>query len=916
MRGSKPVCLLCRLQVATATAKTRAVQWQTKAAGFSSASQKLDAASAIDAATQVSNDATVSESTANQSPPYVRRILSESHRTKSNVKISPAKATRKIGEQTSSRVDALFQQIIHEQQGLQDAASQASLPVEASIDLSLVRAIGKLQEMVNGNTPVADAYLYFRTEIKPAIQAPGVHVPQAYHRVKFALMEKVIAAKKADMLTEKLPTVADIFRIYAEEGELKPKQWAMLVGKLVECIVSIEDPLAEAQSILKHERQLALREAMLADLIESWKVLSLPRLAIVPTGENELTKGFWFPRLDKFSLVKFARKGNFPAAFSTVFPQYPRNQLGAPVAVLAIATYALMHDSKRCSINVRRDASRFMSKVAYLIALVEFRDKALQRELINTFPRLEKYVMGLWPKIKAYLKQNGASEDDPSTEMYTISVPTDNNRAARAFNAASIGRRLSYAHGTRNSGELDRLWEEFVGPEKAISDERAAQIRQHPELIDSFIKIRMAFNQPDQAIVAWGLLSKVGLRPTLRTWNLMLDGLRKAGNVDGIKNIWGKLVASGLKLDTAIWTTRVAGLIEAGDTEGGLRALEEMAQLWKKSVANEYNAAVKPSIEPVNAALTGLIRCKQLEVAESLLAWAGRQGIQPDVITFNTMLRPLVRDGNRSGDVQKLFAAMQDQGVHANEATFTIVLDAYFTKNEIPDPEAQAAVVADVASAMTAAGLELNMQTYGKMLHLLLRANSTAAAMAVVSHLYARNLELSPHIYTMLVEHCFAQNPPALDSVHLIVQRRRYLDFDDMDRIFYDRVIKGYVLVGEIHAALEVYSHVVGSGASLGLGTLNDLLRALLRQERLDDARNLVNEEKKRFENQHQNPNEHLRYWGHQFWQLATRYSLLDSKLSNVTDVRQVNRVVTIEKPVGVDEVKASEAASPPSNSS
>ncbi|KAI1742188.1 hypothetical protein F4680DRAFT_42310 [Xylaria scruposa] len=862
MRGSKPVCLLCRLQVAKATSKTRATQWQTRTAHLSTTSSRPDVAGAGRAVPDA------------QSPPYVRKTLSGTHSPTSNVQTSQTKVD---GEQLSSRVDVLFQQIIKEQQGLEDGIGGASTHESASIDLSLVQAIGKLQEMVDDrNIPVASAYSYYQTEIVPAVGVPGTHVPKAYHRVKFALLEKLIAAKKADMITATLPTVADIFKIYAEVGELKPKQWVALVGELVQCIVNM-DPTAKTQSILEYERQLALREAMLADLVESWKVLSLPRHAISTEGENELTNNFWFPRLDKFSLKQFAKKGNFSVAFSTLFPQYPRNLLGTPVAVLAIATYALLHDSERCSVDVRNNATRFMSKVAYLITFVNYRDAVLQREIASTFPGLEGYVMGLWPKIRAFLDQKRVFEDDGSTEMKRILGSNDKNQETRFFNAASIGSRLEKSHPTRNSGEIDRLWEEFVGSDKTISEERAAQIRKNLYLIDSFIKIRMTFNQPDKAIVAWNVLGKVGLKPSLRTWNLMLDGLSKAGNINGLKNIWTKLAKSGMKLDTAIWTTRIAGLIKCGDVEGGLHALEQMASLWDKDP--NKTVAVKPTIEPVNAALTGLIHRKQHDAAEKLLHWAGRRGIKPDVFTFNTMLRSVIRDGNRDDDVQKLFATMQSQGVRVDEATFTIVLDASLSKNEVRDPEEQASIVADVASAMAAAGLELNMQTYGKMIYILLRSNATVAAMAVVNHLYKRNLELSPHIYTMLVENCFAQNPPALDTVHLFVKRRRHLDFDDMDHIFYDRVIRGYVQVGETAAALDVYKHVVSSGASMSLGALNDLLRVLLRQDHRQEAREMVNREKKRFEKQNPDPEEHARYWGHQFWALARSYNLLDSPL-------------------------------------
>ncbi|KAI0435105.1 hypothetical protein F5Y09DRAFT_104450 [Xylaria sp. FL1042] len=875
MRCSKPVCLLCRLQVTQATSKTHAVPWQTQTVRLSTTpSSRRDIAGAGGTAP---NETVVSEQTSNpsqsQSPAYLHRVASPKHRPSLNPsKLQvPASRTRITGNQPSSRADVLFQQIVQGQNGPRDAAGYVSPGAGSMVDLGLVKAIGKLQEMIDQDTPVADAYRYYRTEITPAVQAPGTYVPQAYHKVKLSLLEKLVVAKKADMFAEELPTVADIFRAYVELDELKPKKWAILVGELIQCIVNM-DPSTGTQTIAEYERQFALRKAMLADLIESWKLLSLPRNAISPTSEDQLTKDFWFPRLGRFTLGKFARTGNFTAAFSTLLPHYPRSHIGTPVAVLAIATYALMHDSQRCSVEIRQNATRFMSKVASLVIFVDYRDEDLRKDLVNTFPDLEEYVMGLWPKIKVYLEQKPVSLDAGTTEVYRIPISTKDNQAPLAFNATLIGNRLSRSFGSGNVKELDRLWEEFVGSQATISQERAAQIRQHPHLIDSFIKIRMALNQPEKAVVAWNILGKVGLKPSIRTWNLMLQGLRRTRNLDGIKNIWAKLARSGLKLDTQIWTTRVAGLIDCGDVDGGLRALEEMAKLWEKDRSKA--TAVAPTIEPVNAALAGLIRLKKHDVAEKLLAWAGRKGIQPDVFTFNTMLRQMIRDGNRNEDVEKLFAAMQAQGVRADEATFTIVLDASFSQDNTRDPEEQANIVADVASAMSAAGLELNMQTYGKMIYLLLCSNATTAAMAVVNHLYNRNLELSPHIYTMLVEHCFQQNPPALDSVHLFVQRRRHLDFDDMDYIFYDRVVKNYVLVGETKAAFDIYKHVVGAGSSVSLETLNHLLQALHLQERFEDARYLVNSEK-RYERRNPDPRE--QYWSNQFWQLASDYKLLDS---------------------------------------
>ncbi|KAI1819325.1 hypothetical protein F4861DRAFT_527440 [Xylaria intraflava] len=865
MRRSRPVCLLCRLRVVKATGQALAIQSNTRTAHLSTATSRHDTTRARTTGA-VSRDAAHATPTPDNGPSPIRKVLAiGSQRMVPGLWAAPPRAT---GGQTSSRLEAVFQQIVQEQNSLQDvdvAGDKPPMP-DASINLPLVRAIGKLEEMLDEDKPVEEAYLYFQTQIKPATEAPDVYVPKSYDTVVLTLLDRLVAAKKVDMFSEELPSVADIFQIYAQLGQLNPIQWAMLVRELVQHIVNLPSS-AEAKSA-------ALRGAMLSDLVESWKVLSLPQFAAPTGGKGKMMDTFWFPKLDMYALRKFALQGDFPSAFSGSFPLYQFNQLGASVATLGIATYALLRDETRCPVHVREQATQFLSRVSSLISFVGYEDSTLQRDLGNTLPNLEKYIIGLWPNIKAYLKENPMTKEESSAEMYKAPVSSGNN-PVQVFDANGIRYRLGRVYDTLNFGELERLWKAFVGLEEKMSKERIAQIRYNTDLIDLFIKTRMLFRQPHLALAAWDLLAKVGLKPTVRTWNLMLDGLRRAGNAAGIKNIWAKLIRSGLKLDTPIWTTRIGGLIECGDVQGGLHALQEMANIWEKDPT--ANIAVMPTIEPVNAALVALIRYGRPGAADKLLAWANSKGIKPDVYTFNTRLRSLVRSENRSDDINNLLASMQAQGVVANEATYTIILDASFSEAEKRDPQSQAKIIASVASAMKTAGLTPNMQTYGKMIYLLLRANATADAMAIVNDLHSQNLELSPHIYTMLVENCLAQKPPDLESMRLFVELRRRRDFNEMDRAFYDRVASGFTWAGDIQAALDIFEHVVNSGASLSLTVLTELLNALLRQGHYEEAKKVVRREMKQFESRGTDSEKenHTQYWRHNFWQIAKRHGLL-----------------------------------------
>ncbi|KAH9906246.1 hypothetical protein F4778DRAFT_769392 [Xylariomycetidae sp. FL2044] len=883
MKGSKPVCLLCRHRIAAARI-ARPTQWQTQsqtqtqqACRFSTTGSRYDDTAPASAAEH-----------AQQANDPIRRVASTRRQHSSSVKL-PRDTPKKRPAKHPARVDALFQQIVQGQRSTGDSASGRTESVGKRIDLSLVQAIKRLQDMVHNQVPVADAYMYLQSELYPSIRQADVHVPQIYYKVVSSLMDKVFEAKKETFHQSDLPTVAEIFRVYADIGERKPKHWTVLVGQLVQEILKISPSVHDHPSADVYEQQSAVREAMLTDLVECWKVLSLPKIALPSSQDNEITDGFWFPRLDKFHLLKFSQSGNFIAAFAKIFPHYPPISLEAPVAVLAIATYALLLDEKRASIRVQRAATRFLSKVAYLITYVHFRDEALRRHVANHFPDLVTYIMGRWPILKADLRdrvESSTRASEPSTQnIGDVSWTT----GTKVINAASLGYRLSQAHGTANQSQVERLWREFLGPDKVISTERAAELRKHPDLINSFINTRMALNQPDQAIMTWNTMRKVGLQPTLKTWNLMLDGCKRARNVNGIQNIWKRLVASGVQPDTALWTTRISGLVESGAIEQGLGALREMSRLWKTRANDPNSTAIQPTIQPVNAALAGLIRQNQQGLAGQLLAWAGQEGLEPDTYTFNTLLRPLVRN-RLDREVQQLFATMEQKGVRADEATFTIVLDAAFSDLASPDPQEQGRLVSQVINEMEAVGLETNMQNYAKMIHLLLRNNNKSAVMAVLSHLWDKNREMSPHIYTLVAEHFLSREPPDLAAVEDLLQLRRVLDYDDMDRVFYERVVRGYVRAGATRKARDIYKRFDEAGVNMVLGTLVELLQALVDRRQDAEAAELVNSTYARAIEQKPRTPENRMFWEHRFWHLAVSKGLVDPEYTDIHTDRQTDR--------------------------
>lgn len=867
MRAAQSVCLICRHRLATKAA-VQPSQWRAQLSSWPSASN-----AAGDSPARATSSVQAAKNTAGST-----NGESDTARTERNAeggwRSKPRTTPRPRGPNSkkTANVDVtdLFRQIVDGPDTKSDSLEEGHAK---SVNIKLVQDVGKLQDMLDAKAPISDAFKFLQSTLYPSIQQKGVIVPKVFYTVLSSLLHEMVIKKKEDILNPELPSTAEILRICARHGELKPTDdWLPLTGELVKYLCEMKTSADDYPSIEAFEDHLATKNQIISDLVETWKVLSLPRSRV---GEghadaNDILDGFWFPRLNKFAINKYARSNNFSLALSSLFPQHSPNQLGDKLSVLAIATLTLLIDGARSNTSSRRSALRFMTKVAQLMKFTGVDEKALRKAIKVTYPSIEGYVMGQWPKIEDYLDEVNQSSNSGVGGQGSSSTP----RTTRgSHDTVYFEKKLSQAYGTRNWSEVDRLWREFSGAQVQSTTGKTSTPRQSPHIFDSFINTYMALNQPDKAIEVWNTLPKFGLKPTLRTWNVMLDGCKKAQNLKGLTTVWQRLISSGAKLDMPIWVTRIAGLMECNDPAAAVMALEEMAVLWREAQQKKNVHAAPLTIEPVNAALSGLIRLNNHSAVQRLLSWAKEQGINPNIYTFNLLLRPLILEG-RDKEVQTIFKHMESLGVNADAATFTLILEGTLNKLEAWDPERQVEIVASIFDDMKKAGLEANHQNYGKMIHLLLRSGDRAQASvkAVLDHLWQQGLELSPHIYTSLVEHYFSRNPPDLETVNELIQRRRLLDYDDMDRIFYDRVIKGYAAAGDHETAFNIYRKLSSAGFLVNLDAQYELLHALLLADRRKDAQDMVEDTVKRYA-EHRGEGSWL---GHRYWHTAERSGFID----------------------------------------
>ncbi|KAK1751816.1 hypothetical protein QBC47DRAFT_76613 [Echria macrotheca] len=753
----------------------------------------------------------------------------------------------------------------------------------ASDNMALVRDVAKIQTMVfREGAAVADAYTFFEQTVYPQITAADGVVPRIVkEQLGTVLFPRLLAEKMNDLTSDAFPSVYRITQLLVQLDILRPVLWGNLVVHLVDAIWRLSTTTSDYASIQSSETAMALRDSLLQDLVGAWGAFwsQTDQASAAPesldgtaNGNGDIQTDAPVVDAEATQKTQLPGKRSFQHVFGEKFSERYHGSLLRP-SWAALATYALLTETKIHNSALQEKAYPFLEAMGGLLTGSRLPNPKGQNNnaLFEGCPE----VLGL--KLAQFLAKSRKSN---VAERKPVKLEP---RSEADIIHKEIGRAIK----TRNLKALNAAWAKFWGKGPGTDTTRLEQLRSMGDLFDYFIFAYMSMRQTQLSLTLWSSMAEHQITPTIKTWTSMMQGCTKANNPAGIKAVWDRLVASGTQLDTPAWTARISGLILSGDLEGGIAALEEMGRVWRDRDRPENTLiAVKPSIEPINAALSWLLRLDRMSTIQNLLGWAARQGISPDTYTFNTMLRPLVRAG-RNAEVRNVLDMMRAHDIQADGATFTILLDGALADISSKTTEEQVEVVTRLIRDVESAGVEVNMHIYGKMVYILLEECGDGAAVnAVLAHIWGRGLELSSHIYTMLAEHYFSRSPPDADAVTTLIHNRRLHSHKGIDRVFWERVIKGYCQVGETQLAMEVFERLVGNGSTITFSTLFEFLQTLVGEGRVEMAGRVVAAAVEFREAEDEvvpgggsGNGKTRRYWRHRFWHLADERGLLDGGL-------------------------------------
>lgn len=568
-------------------------------------------------------------------------------------------------------------------------------------------------------------------------------------------------------------------------------------------------------------------------------------------------------------------------ALTSIFLQYPPPQAQGIIPAL-LATLAVASDVRYIGRDKRAALAPLLVLARAVLSKHELTDDNVHSILSNyhTLPAAQMdalgvYVRNQWPAVMTLLTTEAEQWMRPESHEWA-----EDPVKLAASHVTSFYKLLKSAYRARNIGAMSAVWEDMMKSmeQNPLVRERLAD---SPDFLDYWIFVWCAVRRPKRLEETIGLMRALNTSMTLKSYTAMMHGWKRCKDLAKVEALWDQLVAGGIKLDIVIWTERISALIELGRVQAGIQALEDLVMRWKKAVQDGTEAqAVEPTIHVINAAFKGMLHLNP-DAAHELLAWAGRQGFEPNVRTYNILISESLRVGH-TDKVTDLLRSMKQQEIDPDTATFTILLEEVVGRMDYATSEEQVEAVHSIFADMEDAGLKPSLETYGKMLYAVdgIQGSSDDAMAAVQNHMRNNGFAITPHMVTILVERALRRDPPDIKQVRRLLKENKLSVVNQGDQTLWERVMSAHAISGDTNEAMRIFEDLAKAGRPVtSLPCLSDLVGVLLQKKEVESAQRVIDTVLAHKAKTTDNLESSQRYWRHHLWFMARRNGLIKSHM-------------------------------------
>jgi hypothetical protein len=203
--------------------------------------------------------------------------------------------------------------------------------------------------MLSGSAPLADSWNYFVEHFGPdAEKSAFTSTPSFLESAAHKLLRRIIDVKKHDPLSDKLPSVTELSKVYLQLGILSGLDWTEMMFILFECMLRIEqNPPSGAE------------EHLIADILGAWNVVCRQKENyhhFPPVGSD--LNWSYVPRVSSGDVNRMYQKRGPQAAFGILAPPLKLRHLQR-IPMAALVTFIILTQKFYCCQYTSSDCFTF-----------------------------------------------------------------------------------------------------------------------------------------------------------------------------------------------------------------------------------------------------------------------------------------------------------------------------------------------------------------------------------------------------------------------------------------------------------------------------------------------------------------------------------------------------------------------------
>ncbi|KAF8659002.1 hypothetical protein HU200_058845 [Digitaria exilis] len=327
------------------------------------------------------------------------------------------------------------------------------------------------------------------------------------------------------------------------------------------------------------------------------------------------------------------------------------------------------------------------------------------------------------------------------------------------------------------------------------------------------------------------------LRPDSIFFNALINAFVEAKRMGEAINTFWKMKHVGCHPTTSTFNTLIKGYGIVGKPEESQRVFDMMA----------IEGSVRPNLTTYNILVKAWCDQRNLEEAWSIVGKMRASGVEPDIITYNTIASAYANNDEtwraeelileiqtrartsertwgiiiggycREGRLEEALRCvrqMKDAGVIPNVVIFNTLLKGFLDANDM-------AAVKNILGLMEQFGIKPDIVTYSHQLNTFSSLGHMAKCMKVFDKMIEAGIEPDPQVYSILAKgHVRAQQPEKAEE--LLLQMNQLGVRPNV--VTFTTVISGWCSVADMESAMRVYDKMRKSGVHPNLRTFETLI--------------------------------------------------------------------------------------------